>query len=64
MTFNSQEKMFHMKRLKTITITKKQTKNRTKPETHKGFNSTPYGVHKIQDRSQNAPEWRLIVRTQ
>ena len=59
MTFNSQEKMFHMKRLKTITITKKQTKNRTKPETHKGLNSTPlkyeFTKHKTDGKTH---QWR------
>ena len=50
--------MFHMKRLKKITTTKNKPENRTKPETHKELNLTPYGVHKTQDRSQNAPEWR------
>ena len=58
MTVNSQEKMFHMKRLKKITTTKNKPENRTKPEIHKELNLTPYGVHKTQDRSQNAPEWR------
>ena len=48
-----------MKRLNTITITKKQTKNRTKPETHKGLNSTPlkyeFTKHKTDRKTH---QWR------
>ena len=55
MTSNSQEKIFWHEKIKENNHNTKQTKNRTKPETHKGLNLTPYAVHKTQDRSQNAP---------